>query len=143
MRSLSSWLSVLLALAWVAGAAAAAERMSVRVMVSRISDSPGQIDPRAGRLHEKLQKEFRYASLEVLESRTLDLGVDDVGTLALPNGKSLKVRPLKLDDSGALLAVDVPGTVRTDLRVRNGHLVVIGAGRHGGGRLVISFEPSW
>ena len=82
-------------------------------------------------------------TLEVLETRRLRLAPDEVGTLGLPNGKPLRVRPLRLDDSGVLLAVEVKDTLQTDLRVRNGHLVVIGAGRHQGGRLVISFEPRW
>ena len=129
----------------LAGAAAARAQgpIDVQVMVSRISDGPGGIDERAAKLHSKLQGEFRYESLEVLKTERLRLALDQVGTLALPGGKPLRVRPLQLREDGALLAVDVPGVVQTDLRVKNGHMVVIGAGRDGDGKLVISFEPRW
>jgi hypothetical protein len=42
-----------------------------------------------------------------------------------------------------LLALTVQGTLRTDMRVPNGHLVVIGAERFEDGKLVISLKPSW
>jgi hypothetical protein len=133
----------ILGLALAGGAAAQQGPIQVQVMVSRISDAPGGIDARAQKLHQKLKGEFRYESLEVLEVRTLSLAVDQVGSVGLPTGKPARVRPLQVDGKGVLLAVQVEGVVSTDLRVQNGHLVVIGAGRHQGGKLVISLEPSW
>ena len=32
---------------------------------------------------------------------------------------------------------------RNDVRVKNGHLVVIGAERYRGGKLVVSLQPRW
>lgn len=141
------WLSragiVLLSLGLVAGAAAAgAQPFEIEVMVSQLGDGPGGIDPRAAELDAKLQGQFRYKSLEVLESRRLKLGLDEVGTLSLPNGKPLRVRPLQLTDRGLLLAAQV-GDIQTDLKLTRGHLVVIDAGRHGDGKLVVSFQASW
>jgi hypothetical protein len=143
-----TWLSragiVLLGLGLVAGAvtAAGAQNFEIEVMVSQVSDAPGGIDPRGAELDAKLQKEFRYQSLKVLDSRRLELGLDEVGTLSLPNGKPLRVRPLQLTDRGLLLAARV-GDIQTDLKLTRGHLVVIDAGRHGDGKLVVSFEASW
>ena len=111
--------------------------------VSRISDGRGGIDPRAGRLHQKLKSQFRYESLNVLQIHSLTLRIDQVGTELLPNGKKVRIRPLQLDDEGALLAVDVEGAVRGDYKLRNGHLLVFGAGQDGDGKLVISLEPHW
>jgi hypothetical protein len=132
-----------LALAAGAARAQAPASVDVEVMVSQISDSPGAIDPRAGKLDASLQREFRYGSLKVLQSQRLHLALDQVGSLPLPNGSTLRVRPLQVDDRGVLLAVAVPGAVQTDLRVQNGKMVVIGAGRYEDGKLVISFEPHW
>jgi hypothetical protein len=42
-----------------------------------------------------------------------------------------------------LLGVTVKGSLQTDLRIPNGHLVVIGAEGYQDGKLVISLEPSW
>jgi hypothetical protein len=131
---------------WLVAAVAGAEpepRIDIELMVSHISDAAGGVDERGEELHAKLQREFRYQSLRVLESRSLRLALDEVGTVTLPNGKRARIRPLQLGEHGVLLAVDVEGSVQTDLRVRNGHLVVIGAERYRDGKLVISLEPRW
>lgn len=132
-----------LALALAGGAAAQAQTVEVEVMVSHISDGPGGIDARGQALHEKLKGQFRYQSLKVLQTRKLRLALDEVGSVALPNGKQVRVRPLSFDGGSALLAVDVGGSVKTDLKVRKGHLVVIGAEREGDGKLVVSLVPNW
>jgi hypothetical protein len=121
---------------------AAAQPFDIELQVSEIGQGPGGIDPRAGELNAALQKQFRYESLRVLETRKLRLGIDEVGSLELPNGNPLRVRPLQLTESGLLLAAQVGG-LQTDLKLRNGHLVVLDAGRHGEGKLVVSLKPRW
>ena len=76
-----------------------------------------------------------------MQSKTFQIDVDEAATLELPNGRVVRVKPLLVDERGALLAVEVEGTLQTDLRVRSDHLVVIGAQRHGDGKLVISLQP--
>ena len=127
-----------------AGAAEAQEqRIDIELMVSHVSSVGGEIDPRGRKLHQKLQGEFRYESLRVLQIRRLRLALNEVGSVGLPNGKSVRVQPLQVSGSGVLLAVDVEGAARMDLKVRKGHLVVIGAERYQDGKLVISLEPRW
>lgn len=142
-RALCRVPSIALALVLVGwGEAANAEpRVHFEVTVSQISGLPGEIDPRAAELDRRLRREFRYESLKVLAERKLELGIDDVGKVALPNGKTLQLKPLLADDKGVLLAVDLEGTMRGDLRVKSGHVVVIGAQRFGAGKLVISLVP--
>jgi len=115
-------------------------RVRMDLMVTRMSREAGQIDPRAARLDKQLAKEFRYGSLEVVKSVSLDLAVDEVGGMELPTGKRVRVRPLLVDERGVLLAVEVEGSVQTDLRVRSDQLVIIGTERSEGGKLVISLE---
>jgi len=115
--------------------------VSLSVMVSHISDAEGSIDPRASRLHDKIRKQLKYSSLRVLEDRTLRLALDEVGRVELPNGRAFRVRPGDVGDGGVLLAVDVEGATKADMRVPSGHLVVLGAGSYEGGTLVISLEP--
>jgi hypothetical protein len=130
----------------VAGSVAAAagpERIELEVLVAQISDAPGEIDPKARKLHDRLAEQFRYESLRLLRRERLRLALDELGTVELPNGKQLRVRPLQAGERGALLAVSL-GALNTDLRVHNGHLVVIGgAERYQDGKLVVSLEPRW
>jgi hypothetical protein len=123
------------------GAAQDARKIRFDVMVSRISQQPGEVDPRASRLDTKLRGDFRYESLKVLDEQRLSIELNELATLALPNGKKLELRPLSLSDRGVLVAVNVEGSVQSDLQVPSGHLIAIGAGRFEGGRLVISLEP--
>ena len=142
-------LAVALACAAARGASAqpaepeARKRVGLEVLVAKLSDAAGGIDPRAEELDRKLSAEFRYASLRVLDARRLDVPLQTVESVDLPNGRRFQVRPLQLSARGVLLAVTVQGTLRTDMRVPNGHLVVIGAERFEDGRLVISLKPSW
>jgi hypothetical protein len=141
----SRGLPLALALGLAASVAGAQDgaRIEVEVLVCQTSEAPGGIDGACEKVHAKLKNEFRYESLKLLQSRSLQLGLDEVGGVKLPNGKSLRVRPLQVSGKGALLAVDVEGAAKMDLKVRNGHLVVIGAERYQGGKLVISLEPRW
>ena len=116
-------------------------RVAVEVTVSHALDAQGAIDPRGSALNAFLKPQFRYGSLKVLQVEQLDLALDEVGTLELPNGRKFRVRPLDIGPEGVLLSVSVQGTLWTDMRVRNGHLVVIGAERFEEGKLVVSVEP--
>lgn len=125
------------------GAAQEARLVGLELMVSHASPKPGEIDPNAAELHSRLGKEFRYRSLRVISSQHMNLHVDEVGSMQLPTGSWVRVRPLDLDASGVLLAVDVEGSLQTDLRVPNRHQVVIGAERWEDGKLVITLEPRY
>ncbi len=120
-----------------------AQGIELIVLVGHASAGPGGVDPRAERLAAKLKKEFRYESLRVLKSKRLRLGLDEVGSVRLPNGKLLRLRPLQVGEKSVLLAVGLEATLQTDLRIPNGHLVVIGAERYQDGKLVIGLEPRW
>ena len=114
-----------------------------QMTVSHVSPNPGPIDPRGAALHRRLKDEIRYESLRVLEQRRLDLAMDEIGTMQLPTGRRLRVRPLDVGKQGVLVAVDLEGSMKTDLRVPNHKLVVIGGQPYEGGRLVITLEPEY
>jgi hypothetical protein len=118
-------------------------RFSVKVTVAEISNAEGKIDKRAERLDLKLREKFKYNSLKVIEERRLKLGIDEVGSVKLPNGRMFRVRPLDLGDRGLLMAVGWEGEVMMDMRAPNNHLLVIGGPAHDGGQLVVSIEPQY
>jgi hypothetical protein len=141
-----SWAIGALAILGLAGPAAAQEgprRIALEVLVAHISEQAGGIDPRGGDLHRTLSGQFRYETLRVLDQRSLDLPLGSVQSVDLPNGRRLNVRGFQLSSKGVLLGVTVTGSLQTDLRIPNGHLVVIGAERFEDGKLVISLRPSW
>jgi hypothetical protein len=122
------------------------DRIDVELMVSHISESPDgsaepRVDPRARKLDRQLRSQFRYDRLRVLDHRVLHLRLNEVGSMKLPNGHRVQIRPLLVDENGVLLAVDVEDTLDTDMRIQSDHMVVIGADRHEDGKLVISLEP--
>ena len=79
----------------------------------------------------------------MLEIRQLSLGIDDVGQAQLPNGNWVRVKPLLIDAKGALLAVELEGSLDAQLRVRGGQLVVLGPQKHAGGQLVVSLQSQF
>jgi len=134
------------ALGWLLGASAAVAeegRIPVEVLVAHLSSEGSGVDPSAERLDRKLRGQFKYSSLKVLQKRRLDLAIDEVGTLDLPNGKAARVRPISKTDTGVLIAVDVEGAAKMDVRAKSGHLIVIRAGAYEGGNLVLSLEPDY
>lgn len=138
------WLAPCLLLLGAAGShAQAPTRVGFHVMVSHVTQQPGSVDPRAAALHEVLRKDIRYESLTVIESRVLQLRLDDIGTLKLPTGRTVRLRPMDLGSEGVLVAVEVEGSTKVDLRVPNRRIVVIGGQPYQGGRLVISLEPRY
>jgi hypothetical protein len=115
--------------------------IDLQITVARISEEPGPVDAAAGRLARRLRQEFKFESLQLLEKRKMRLTGDEVGKMKLPGGGRLLVSPLQLSEGSVLLAVDVEGLLKTDLRAESGQLVIIGAGRFEGGKLVIALEP--
>ena len=141
--------------AWLVAAPALAQQLrdpgpgrrpgtiGLNMIVAHLSASPGEIDPRAAGLYRQLQKDFRYESVRVLEQRRLDLQLDQVGTMRLPTGRDMYVRPIEVGETGVLVRVEVQGAIKSRLRVQNHEMVVIGGLPYEGGRLVISLEPDY
>jgi len=122
-------------------AAEPAPTVEVKVTVARVSDRPGAIDPDAASLYRHLSKDFRYRSVEILERRDFRLRLDQSGSLRLPTGRWLNLKPRKLGDAGVLMSVEIEGRLRTSLRIPSHHEVVIGAEPYQDGKLVVTLEP--
>jgi len=126
-----------------AQAAPADDRVPVNVIVVHTSNGKGGVDPRARELDAKLKKQLRYKSMRVIQEERVDLRVDQVGTVLLPDGRKVRMRPMHKNDRGVLMAVDVEGAVKLDARAPNHHKVVIGAGEFEDGNLAVSIEPDY
>ena len=136
-----------LAAAMLLGGSASAqqkrERVPLNVLVTQLSNDGKGVDKDARRLDDKLRRQFRYDSLKVLQKRRIDLELDQVGTIDLPNGRSARVQPIHKSEEGILMAVDVENAAKIDARVKNHNLLVIRAGKYDDGDLVLSLEPDY
>jgi hypothetical protein len=113
-------------------------------MVTHVMNGEGEIDPRARELVEKLRRQnIRYPQARVLLERQTRLSLNQLETLALPDGRKARFRPLQVGPRGVLLAVDVEQAVKMDARVRKGHMLVIDGGRYEDGKIVISVVPDY
>jgi hypothetical protein len=111
------------------------------ILVAKVSMGEGGVDARGRELHDALKAQFRYERLEVMTTRSVTLGIDEVGRVALMNGRELLVKPLVIDSVGALVAIDISGLLQTDIKMKSDHLVVLGAESFEGGKLVVSLKP--
>ncbi len=139
-----SW-SLLLAsvLAALLASPAAAQEVGVELMFLHASNEAGPIDAKAREVDRALRGEFKYESLRVLETQRLRLGVGEQGSRTLPTGSAVRVRPVKIENGGVVLDVEIEGTLRTNLKVTHGHWVVIGAQRYQDGKLVVTLRPTF
>ena len=114
----------------------------LRVMVTRLSNDGRGIDPGAKDLENKLSNQgIRYDSAQVLEKKRMNLKMNEVGTIDLPNGRKARVRPMHNSEDGVLMAVDVDGASKADVRAKPNHTVIFSAGPYEDGKLVLSVEP--
>ena len=144
--SKASLLCVALAVVVLAAGAAQAqsgERIGLLLTISHATQQPGPVDPDSAEIHKRLQEEFLFQSLRVIERRHIDLRLQEVGGIVLPTGKRVSVRPMSLSTTGVLIAVEIPGTLETDIRVPNHQHVVIGLDRYQDGRLILTLQPDY
>ena len=129
-------------LVWAAGSAAGAEdeHIPVNVLVTHISNQGVGVDQHARLLDNQLKGHFLYDSISVLKKQRINMVLDEVAKFDLPNGKAVRMRPIHKGDKGVLMAVDVEGAAKLDVRVKSHHPVVIRAGPYKQGSLVLSLE---
>jgi hypothetical protein len=143
-RSIVLAIAIVLLCAGVAGAQGEpAGDVPMDVILVHTSDGQGGIDPRARDLDRKLRKQLRYTSMKVLREEHVRLRMGEVHTVKLPDGRVARIQPMHRGEKGVLLAVDVEGLVKTDVRAPNHHTVVIGAGEYEDGHLAIALEPDY
>jgi hypothetical protein len=111
--------------------------------VSKHPSPPGPVDPAAAKLERRLSQDFSYKSARVMQTERMTLALNQTGSMTLPTGRLLKVKPRKLGKRGLLMWVEIEGTLRTNLRVPNHHQVVIGAQNYQDGKLVVTLEPEY
>ncbi|GEM_PF-5260549 len=111
--------------------------------VSKHPAPPGPVDPAAAKLEHRLSQDFNYKSARVMQTERMTLALNQTGSMTLPTGRLLKVKPRKLGKRGLLMWVEIEGTLRTNLRVPNHHQVVIGAQNYQDGKLVVTLEPEY
>lgn len=134
-------LAGLLLLGVATAATAQGKQIAVNVLITHLSNQGVGIDPSARLLDTKLRNQLRYNSLRVIKKQRMLMPLDEVTQFDLPNGKTVRVRPIDRNAQGVLMAVDVQGAAKLDARVENHKPLVIRAGPYQKGSLVLSLEP--
>jgi len=111
---------VALAMGVFLGGSAAAENVTVTVIVSQASQEKGPMEQ-----PNLLPPGFNFRSHRVLQQQTLNLAMGQEAQLTLPNGKAVKLRPTSIQGDHLMMHVEVEGATRSDLRMRNGKRVTI------------------
>lgn len=117
-------------------------KFELEVIIANLTNETKKIDKDAKRLHKELRNQFRYEGIRVLETVDLKVSGDDVWDLKLPSRRRLRIRPLVVEKDSALISVEVSGLVQSDLKIKRGQLVIIGAERFRDGKLVIAIEAA-
>ena len=142
-RTLLSFVALAAVVAASAAQAQSTERIGLLLTVSHATQQPGPVDPDSAEIYKRLHEEFRFQSLRVIERRQIDLRLQEVGGVVLPTGKRVSLRPMSLSTTGVLIAVEIPGTLETDVRVPNHQHVVIGLERYQDGKLILTLQPDY
>lgn len=119
-----------------------APTFEIRVLVANLTNDRDKIDKEARRLDKALKSQFRYEGIRVLDSVKVTLSGDEVWNLKLPSRRRLRIRPLVVEAESALISVEISGLVQSDLKIKSGQLVIIGAERFHEGKLVIAIDAS-
>lgn len=131
-------LSLVLALPF---AARAEDRVLVHVLVHQVSRQPGPIDSDASDLDPRLREEFGFRSAKLLGRHDLRLATGETASVDLPSGRAMRVKLRKREPDAVRLSVEIEGRLRTSLRARSGHRVVIGAESGRNGTVVVTLTP--
>jgi hypothetical protein len=132
--SFAGLLALAAALSWAGPAAA--QNVSVQVIVSHASQEQGPMEQ-----PKLLPPGFDFQSHKVLQQQTLSLGMGQEGRTSLPNGKAVKLRPESIQGNQLMMHVEVEGATKSDLRMRNGKRVTIRhPQRYENGNLLVHLE---
>jgi hypothetical protein len=115
---------------------AAAQNVSVQVIVSHASQQKGPMEA-----PNLLPPGFDFQSHKILQRKTFDLALGQEGQLELPNGKAVKLRPESIQGNQLMMFVEVEGATKSELRMRNGKRVTIRhPQRYENGNLLVHLE---
>ena len=128
-----------------AGSAWAEEirQVVIELKVMQLSHQPGPIDPNAQEVHLRLQPVVKYQRIIVLQRHQMKLQLKQMGTMKLPTGSMVQLRPIKIGPEGVTMVLDWEGALKTTLRVPNQETVMIRGQRFENGNLVLELKPRY
>lgn len=119
---------------------ALAEGQTFDFVVTVLHATPeGVVGKGAGRYDRLLRRQVRYEGLRVVKSKQATVAAHEIGAVKLPDGDTLRFRPIDPEGPGALVAVDV-GSTQGDFRMPKGKPLIFGGSAWKGGRLVVVLE---
>ena len=135
-------LSVAVLLAVAPALADDVEKIQVRVTVTDLTDADAGVDPKAeGLLGALRDQNIKYRSARVVREIEADLAAGESESIEIGKGRRAHLQVMQVDDRGALVAVDLDGGVKADVRVdRGGRPFVVDAGKIEDGKRLVQIE---
>ncbi|MBW2244137.1 MAG: hypothetical protein JRH01_19310 [Deltaproteobacteria bacterium] len=135
------WTSVLIGvLLFFQSSPVLAEAETFEFVVTVLHATPeGVVGKGAGRYDRLLRRQVRYEGLRVVKTKRATVATRQIGSVPLPDGDTLRFRPIDPEGPGALVAVDV-GSTQGDFRMTKGKPLIFGGSAWKGGLLVVVLE---
>ena len=122
---------------------------AVKIVVKTIlaSQDAASVDPRISDLTRKLQSVFRYSSYRLISEDTLQLHINETGTVSLPGDRMLQITPLRVTENRAELQLLIfkkeSQIIKTRIQVLNHGSITVGGPEHQGGFLLFDIFNSF
>ena len=122
---------------------------SIHIKVKTIlaSQETGGVDPNLRNLTKDLQSVFRYSSYKLIGQNSLNLNLDESGTVSLPGNRKMTITPEGISGGRATLKLEIYNRNRknfqTVIRLRNRSSLTVGGPKFRGGYLLFNIYSSF
>jgi hypothetical protein len=138
---------VVLLLAALRGPVLAGPQIQIVVKTIMAVQGAPYIDPSLSGLIQELQPIFRCPTYRLLTQDSMSLKLNETGTASLPNGRVLKITPLRIKGNRVALRLAIQKRGRqifeTSIRLLNRGTVTVGWPEYKGGALLFNIFGSF
>ncbi len=132
---------------WPAAPVRSESKINIVVKTVLASQDSKFADPRLSALISELESVFRYSSYRLLSQDTMSLGMGKSGTASLPEGRMLKITPIRIQGNRVELQLAISQKNRqifqTVIQLLNRGTITVGGPKYRGGYLLFNISNSF
>ncbi len=126
--------------------AIANDQVLTHIKVIHASTSSNHIDTNLKNISSELQSVFKYTSYRLLNEKSMSLGINKKGQVALPGKRTLTLIPLNIDKKGTRYQINIQknkkNIFQTNAKIRNNRSLTIGGPQFKKGVLIFNISGS-